>query len=183
MVAMWTRDLDSLRQGGVMFVIWGLLMALFGAALLAAPTLTGEVLMTVIGVFVILSGVALVYWAWRMRQLAGVWMAILVPAIALVVFGIVVLVQPNVVSTVLLVIAAVLIILAGTNDIAAALVLARVFRWWWVRLLRGVLLLAAGVSVVFSDISGLAVLGGLVAIWAIMLGLLSIAWGVLAIRS
>jgi len=179
----WTTDRESLRTRAVTFILWGVLLIVLGMALLAWPNLTGTVLMTIVGVFLTAAGAVLLYSAWRLRPVwGGLWVVSLVPAVALMVFGIVVLTSPDLVSTLVLTIVAVLAVIAGLNDLAGALAIARVFNWWWLRLLRGLLLVGAGVWVIVEDISGLAVVGVAAGAWSLVLGALSIVWGVLSVR-
>jgi len=179
----WTTDREMLRTRAVTFILWGVLLIVLGMALLAWPNLTGTVLMTIAGVFLVAAGAMLMYSAWRLRPVWGeLWVVSLVPAIALIVFGVVVLVSPELVSTLVVTIVAVLAVLAGLNDLAGALAIARVFNWWWLRLLRGLLLVGAGVWVIAEDISGLVVVGAAAGAWSLVLGVLSIIWGVLAAR-
>lgn len=179
----WMTDRESLRSRGVTFVLWGVLLVVLGMALFAWPDLTGTTLMTIVGVFIAAAGSVLLYGAWRLRSAWGaLWIVSLVPAVALIVLGVVVLTSPDLVSTLVLTIVAVLAVLAGLNDLAGALAIARVFGWWWLRLLRGVLLIGAGVWVIVGDVSGLAVLGVAAGIWALVLGALSVAWGVLTLK-
>jgi uncharacterized membrane protein HdeD (DUF308 family) len=179
----WTTDRESLRTRAVTYILWGVLLIVLGMALLAWPNLTGTVLMTIVGVFLAAAGAVLLYSAWRLRPVwGGFWVVSLVPAVALMVFGIVVLTSPDLVSTVVLTIVAVLAVIAGLNDLAGALAIARVFSWWWLRLLRGLLLVGAGVWVIVEDVSGLAVVGVAAGAWSLVLGALSIIWGVLSVR-
>lgn len=179
----WITDRESLRARALTSIPWGVLLIVLGMTLLAWPSLTGTVLMVIVGVFLAAAGAVLTYSAWRLRPIWGsLWVVSLVPAVALMVFGVVVLVSPDLVSTLVLTIVAVLAVIAGLNDLAGALAIARVFNWWWLRLLRGLLLIGAGVWVIAEDISGLAVLGVAAGTWSLVLGALSIIWGMLAAR-
>lgn len=184
MPKLWTRpDRDSIRHGAVTAVLIGILLLLAAVALLAWPELTGTAVMTIIGAVLLIAGLVLLYGAWRLRDVSrALWLVALVPAVVVAAFGLVVLVWPDVVSDVVLIIVAIIAVLAGVVDIAMSLALARVVPWWWVRLLRGLLLAGAGVWALFNDVSGLAVLGAVVAIWAFVLGALSVASGILALR-
>jgi uncharacterized membrane protein HdeD (DUF308 family) len=182
-IAVFVRDRDALRQRGWTAVLWGLALLLFGAAVLAWPAMTGRVFVVLVGALILAAGLVLVYGAWRLREVAPVmWIAALVPALAVAVFGGVVLAAPDAVSAVLLVIVAVLAILAGIGDLASALALSRIISWWWLRLLRGALLVGVGAWLIFSDLPGLVAVGAAVGVWALLLGGISITFGVLAVR-
>ena len=178
------HDRADLQQRGWSFVLWGLALVLFGVAVLAWPGLTGAVLVALIGAVILAVGLVLVHGAWRLREVAGgFWLAALVPALAVAVFGAVVLAFPDAVSAILLVIVALLVIIAGVGDIASAFTIASIIGWWWLRLLRGVLFVAAGVWMILSDLSGLVAIGALLGVWALLLGAITIAFGVLALRA
>lgn len=159
-------------------------MLLFGVAVLAWPEPTGTVLVTLIGAVILAVGFALTYGAWRLREVAErLWVVSLIPALIVTAFGLIVLAFPDEVGTVLLVVVAVFVIIAGIGDVASSFALIPMVGWWWVRLLRGALLVGAGAWLILSDISGLLAIGVLVGVWALLLGAITIAFGVLALRA
>lgn len=183
-ITLFVHDRAALRRRGWSFAMWGAALILFGVAVLAWPELTGTVLVALIGATILAVGLALVYGAWRLREVAErLWLVSLVPAVAVAVFGAIVLAFPDEVSAVLLVIVAALVIIAGVGDMAASFALASVVGWWWVRFLRGLLLVGAGVWVIFSDLSGLVAIGTLLGVWALLLGAITTAFSVLALRA
>ncbi len=183
-VQLFVTDRDALRQRGWPTVLWGAVMLLFGVAVLAWPELSGTVLVALVGATILAVGLVLAYGAWRLREYAErLWVVSLVPALVVAAFGAVVLAFPDAVGTVLLVVVAALVILAGIGDIASSFALVPLVTWWWIRLLRGALLAGAGVWVVLSDVSGLAAIGVLVGVWAVLLSAITIAFGALALRA
>lgn len=178
------RDRESLHRHGWAFVLWGAALLLFGIAILAWPGLTGAVLVALIGAMILAAGLVLMYGAWRLREFAErLWIAALVPALMVAVFGAVVLAFPDSVAAVLLVFVAVLVIIAGVGDLASAIALSPVVGWWWLRLLRGLLMVSAGVWAITSDLSGLVAIGWLLGAWALLIGAITIAFGVMALRA
>lgn len=183
-IDIWVRNPERLRRRGWSFVLWGAALLVFGAAVLVWPELTGTALVLLIGAIVFVAGLVLMWGAWRLRDAApGLWLAAMLPALAVAVFGAVVLLFPDAVSTILLVMVAVLMVLAGAGDIASSLALISTVRWWWLRLLRGLLIGGAGVWLIFADVPGLVAVGALVGLWAIVLGAITVATGVLALRA
>lgn len=177
------RDRESLRRGGITAILLGILLLLSAVALLAWPELTGTVVMAIIGAVLLAAGLVLLYGAWRLRDVArALWLIALIPALVVAAFGLVVLVWPDVVGDVVLIVLAIIAVLAGLVDVVAASALLKLVPWWWLRLLRGLLLAGAGVWALFNDVSGLAVLGAFVALWAALLGVLSVASGIFALR-
>jgi uncharacterized membrane protein HdeD (DUF308 family) len=178
------HDSAAMQRRGWSFMATGAVLVLFGVAVLAWPELTGTVLVLLIGALILAAGLVLLWGSWRLREVVGqLWIASLLPALAVTVFGILVLAFPDAVSTVLLVIVAVLVVVAGLGALASAFALSAVFRWWWLRLLRGALLVGAGVWAIFSDLSGLVAIGAVLGVWSLVLGVITVAFGLLALRA
>lgn len=172
-----TTDPEHFHRRATPFLLWGIALLLFGVAVLAWPRITGEVLVALVGAAAIVAGLVLAYAALRLREVTGVWWLSLVPALLLTGFGLLTLLSPEAVSSFFLTVAAVLVILWGIGDIALAVRVSRVVPVWWVRLLRGVVLVAAGLVVVFEPLSGLVAVAWLVALWAVAVGALSLWFG------
>lgn len=182
-INLWVNDPETLRGRGTAFIVWGVALLLFGVAVLAWPNITGAVLVALVGACILISGLALVYGSWRLRErMAGLWITALLPALGVSVFGLVVLVWPDAVSTVLVLVLAALAIIAGFGDIVSALALVKLVVWWWVRMVRGLLLAGAGVWVILSGVSGLAAIGAAIGVWALFVGAVTLVFGVLALR-
>lgn len=183
MASLWPRGRESLHGSAVTCVLWGLLLLLFGAALITWPDRTGAVLVTLLGAFIAVAGIVLAFGALRLRrQGTRLWVLALVPAVAVVMFGSVVLLLPDLVSTVVLLIVAVLVVITGVADIIGSFAILAIAPWWWLRFLRGLVLAGSGLWVLTDNPSGLAAIGVLAAIWAFVLGALSLACGILAAR-
>jgi uncharacterized membrane protein HdeD (DUF308 family) len=175
--------LDDVHRHGWPFLLWGIVVALFGVAVLAWPQLTGKALVTLIGLVMLGVGLVAVYGAVRLRELgSGIWLIALVPALVVAAVGLVVLFAPEAVSKVVLVVVAVIALLAGIWDLVSGISLLSAVRWGWLRTLRGALLVLFGVWVILTPISGLAALGWVVGVLALALAGISIALGILALR-
>lgn len=184
MASLWITDRESLRRVGKTFVLWGVILLLLGVAVLVWPDLTGSLLVTLVGVLMLIAGALLLFGAWQARVIwGGLWWITAIPAIVLLVFGIVALASPELVSAIVLLVMAVVAIIAGANDVAGAFAVAKAFGWWWVRLLRGLLLIGLGIWLIASDVSGVAVLGAIAGVWAVVVGILSLAWGALVLKA
>ncbi|MDY0341283.1 MAG: DUF308 domain-containing protein, partial [Coriobacteriia bacterium] len=182
MLSPWPRDREAVRRSGWIFLAWGVLLVLLGVALLAWPELTGAVLVALAGAFMAASGIVLIAGAVRRRSVQPkLWTFSLVPGVALTLVGAIALFFPDAVSTVFLMIVAVIALLVGLNDIAGAIVISPLVNWWWLRLLRGVLLVGIGVFVLLRNISGLVVVGTLLGLWVLVLGAVTLACGAFAL--
>jgi len=164
--------------------VWGLLFLLFGTALLIWPDRTGAMLMRLLGAFITIGGIVLTHGALRLRrQGVYMWALTLVPAAAVMVFGLLVLFLPDLVSTAVIIVVAVLLMIAGVSDVIGSFAIFAIAPWWWLRLLRGLALAGSGLWALTSNPSGLTAISVFVAIWAFLLGILSLVCGVLAARA
>lgn len=182
---MWfSRDPQILQRRGYSFLLWGLVAVVFGVAVLLWPRLTAEVFVGFFGAAILVIGLALAYGASRLRDVAGrAWLGALAPALAIAVFGALMLIFPGAVATVVLIVMGALAVVVGIGDLASALAISAVARWWWLRALRGALLTGIGVWIVLTPVSGLVALGWVLGLWAIAVGALSVALGTAALRS
>lgn len=182
-MAGFVRDRAALKQRGLSTVMWGLALGAFGVAVLIRPELTAGVLIAMIGVTVTLVGLSLMYGAFRLRDVAGgAWLLALIPATTVALFGAFVWLFPSAVGAVVLGLVAVMLILSGAGDVMSSFALASVFSWWWLRLLRGVLIAGAGVWLLASDLSGLAAIGTVIGVWALFVAAITVTFGVLSMR-
>ena len=182
-VQIFVSDRAALRERGLATVLWGLALTAFGVAVLFLPELTGSVLIALIGATIFLVGLSLMYGAYRLREVAErMWVLALAPAVMVTLFGAFVWLFPGAVGTLILVFIAVMIILVGFGDIGASFMMAPVFSWWWLRLIRGLVMSGAGAWILLSGVSGLAAIGVLVGLWALLVGALTVTFGTLALR-
>lgn len=178
------RDRTALKERGSSTILWGLALAAFGVAVLVWPVLSAGVLIAMIGVTIMLVGLALMYGAYRLREVAErAWVLALIPATSVAVFGAIVWLFPDAVGTVVLVLVAVMLMLSGVGDVMLSFALAPIVSWWWLRLVRGLLVAGAGVWMILSDLTGLAAIGTVIGLWALFVAAITITFGVLAMRS
>lgn len=183
-IAVFSTDHEVLHRTAYSYVLWGVAVVLFGVAILVWPSLSAAVFVALIGAALLVIGLILMYGSWRLHDVAGpVWWIALLPSTAVAVFGLVVVLAPATVATVMVVILGAIAVLGGIGDFVGAIALAKVVPWWWLRAIRGVLLVALGVWIVLTPVSGLVALGWLIGLWAIVVGAVSIVLGVRALRS
>jgi uncharacterized membrane protein HdeD (DUF308 family) len=181
--AWFTRDPAVLQRRGSPLLLWGLIVVAFGASILLWPRLTGVVFVTLAGIALLAVGLVFLYGGWLLRGVEGhPWLVELWPGFALVALGILGIALPDLVSTVSIVVLGALAVVVGIGDSVGAIRLANTVKWWWLRALRGALLVAVGLWIVLTPVSGLMALGWIIGLWAIAVGVVSITIGLLASR-
>lgn len=185
MIYVWTQnDVRTLHRRGWEFIAWGIVMVGVGVALAVVPQLTGQILATILGLAVVAGGLALVYGGFRLGEVSrGLEAATIVLGLLFAAAGAAIIVYAAAVTRFVLVIVAIIAVLAGAWDLVSGIAIAGTFDWWWLRALRGALLIALGIWVLATPVSGLVALGWLAGLAAIALGALSIAFGVGALRA
>lgn len=182
-INVWVKDPEALRKHSTTYIVGGVVLAAFGIVMLIRPDVSGTVLVRLIGACLLVCGLVLVYGSWKPRAgRGGAWIAALAPSIALTIFGLVVILWPNAVGQVLLVVVALLAIAAGLGDIVSSFSILAILTGWWVGLIRGILLTAAGIWLLAGNVSGLAALGTFLGIWALLIGFFTTAFGIVSRR-
>lgn len=181
-VAWVERGVHGAQRRAWPLVAWGAAVVLLGVAALAWPGLTAEVLIRLAGLAVLGVGLLLIAGALSLRETTSLWLAALLPALAVAAFGAVVLFMPGAVATVALAVIGVFALLAGVWDVVTGVAAAAMARWGWLRAGRGVLLAAFGLWVLLTPTSGLVAAGWVFGVFAILLGVVSVSLGVWVLR-
>jgi len=179
----YTSDAGSLRRTWVPLVVWGTLVAVFGIVVAGMPGLTASILVVLVGVASLAAGLVWVSWAISLRSATGGWWTIsLVPGILLVAFGTFALLQPAALAQFLFRVAGAVAAIWGFADMVVSWRLRAFFAAWWLRLLRGILVLGAGIVVVVLPTAGLVAAGVFMGVWFVVIGATTIALGLAARR-
>lgn len=179
----YTSDAGSLRRTWVPLVIWGTLIAVFGIVVAGMPELTTTVLVGLVGAVAVAAGLVWVSWAISLRTAsAGWWTISLVPGALLLAFGAFTLLRPDAVASFLFQAAAVVAVIWGLADMAVSWRLRAFFSAWWLRLVRGLLVVGAAVVVFGLPVAGKVAAGLLVGVWFLVIGATTIALGLAARR-
>jgi uncharacterized membrane protein HdeD (DUF308 family) len=182
-INIWVQDPEALRKRGSASIVWGIVLAALGVVVLSWPDITGSVLVRLVGVCITACGFVLVYGSWSLRRGPGrTWIAALVPSIAIAIFGAIVFFWPGAIGQVLLAIVALLAIAAGLFDVVLSFSIISIMHEWWVRLVRGLVIAGAGIWMIASHVSGLAAIGMFLGIWALLVGVITTAFGIMAKR-
>lgn len=179
----YTSDAGSLRRTWAPLVIWGTLVAIFGIVVAGMPGLTASVLVFLVGIAAVAAGLVWVSWAISLRTAsAGWWTISLVPGALLLAFGTFALLQPATLASFLFRVAGAIAAIWGFADMAVSWRLRAFFPAWWLRLVRGALVLGAGIVVLVLPTAGLVAAGVFMGLWFLVIGATTIALGLAARR-
>jgi uncharacterized membrane protein HdeD (DUF308 family) len=179
----YASDAGSLRRTWVPLVAWGTLVAAFGIVVAALPQLTSEVLVVLAGIGSVVAGLVWVSWALSLRRATGGWWAVsLVPGAVLLVFGAYALIEPASLASLLFRVAGAIAAVWGLADMAASWRWRSFFTAWWLRLLRGLLVVGLGVFVFFMPVAGQVTAGLLLGGLLLVIGGTTIVLGLAAHR-
>jgi uncharacterized membrane protein HdeD (DUF308 family) len=179
----YTSDAGSLRRAWVPLVAWGAVIAVFGGVVASVPGLTASVLVFLVGLGSVAAGVVWVSWAISLRRATGGWWTVsFIPGVLLLVFGAYALARPGTLAEFLFRAAGAVAAVWGLADMAASWRWRSFFRAWWVRLLRGALIVGVGVAVFLLPAAGVTTAGVLFGLWFVVIGAMTIGLGVAARR-
>lgn len=179
----YTSDAGSLRRTWVPLVAWGTVIAAFGLVVAGLPGLTAGVLVFVVGLGSAAAGLVWVSWAISLRRATGGWWAVsFLPGVLLLVFGAYALARPATLAEFLFRAAGAVAAVWGLADMAVSWRWRSFFRAWWVRLLRGALVVGVGIVVFVLPAAGVATAGLLIGLWFVVIGAMTIGLGIAARR-
>jgi uncharacterized membrane protein HdeD (DUF308 family) len=157
------------------FLLRGIVSALFGLAALLMPGLTLLTLVLVFGIYAIVDGVAAVFSSFNSRNTDDRWWIGLLEGIVSIIAGIAALIIPGIATLTLLIVIAVWAVLTGIMQIVAAIRLRReIDNEFWLGL-SGVLSLIFGIYVFLFPGAGALAVAWLIGVYAIMFGIFFIA--------
>jgi uncharacterized membrane protein HdeD (DUF308 family) len=179
----YASDAGSLRRTWVPLVAWGTLIAVFGILVAALPQLTSEVLVILAGIGSVVAGLVWVSWALSLRRATGGWWAVsLIPGALLLVFGAYALIEPASLAALLFRVAGAVAAVWGLADMATSWRWRSFFTAWWLRLLRGLLVVGLGAFVFFMPVAGQVTAGLLLGALLLVIGATTIVLGLAAHR-
>lgn len=158
-------------------VIRGVIAILFGVVALAWPGKTAAVIVIAVGIFAVVDGLVEIANGIRYRGTGGAGLHVTIGLLGLIV-GIVLLVWPGKTAEVLVWFIGLWTILGGLVQCAASVSLRGIAGsgWGW-GLFAGLLGIVFGVLVLFNVSGGLVAIVWLIALWAIVWGVMLIAFG------
>jgi uncharacterized membrane protein HdeD (DUF308 family) len=179
----YASDAGSLRRTWAPLLAWGTLVAAFGIIVALQPQLTAAVLVFLAGAGSVVAGLVWVSWSISLRRATGGWWAIsFIPGALLLVFGAYALLEPSTLAAVLFSVAGAVTAVWGLADMAASWRWRSFFSAWWLRLLRGLLVVGVGVFVFVTPTAGQVTAGLLLGALLVVIGATTIALGLAAHR-
>ena len=156
-------------------LVRGILIVLLGIAMLAWPKATLTVFVVLFAAYLIVDGIMAIFQGFSQRRDGEPSGWSFAQGVLAILFGIAVLVWPDTVGKVIMYIVAIWAILAAIGGIAAGLRLRKTPEsgWGWF-LAWGILAGIFGIALLFNPAAGILSILWLVAIWAIMSGIVFI---------
>jgi uncharacterized membrane protein HdeD (DUF308 family) len=168
---------QSRTWGGL--VLRGLVAILFGVLAFARPGTTAAALVYVFGAFAILDGIFALVASWRVAQLRGNWVGLMLVGLLGIVIGILTYVEPAATAVGLIYYVAAWALLTGIFEVAAAVRLRKVIEGEWILAVAGLLSIAFALMLAARPRAGMVSIVWFIGAYAIIFGALEIG---LAIR-
>lgn len=158
----------------------GLLAIAFGVLTWLQPALSMAALVLSFGLFVLVDGVLAVYAAWRGRHADRHWWLVLLWGLAGVVVGVLSFVAPAVTAVVMTLYIGAWALVTGLVQLVAAVRLRREMDGEWLLIVLGLVSVVFGIYTLLQPQASLLALLGVLATYAVVLGLLlvALAWRV-----
>jgi uncharacterized membrane protein HdeD (DUF308 family) len=163
-------------------VLRGVIAVLLGLAALGWPQITLEVLVILLGAYLLVDGAFAIFTGVRDRSRHRQWWLLLLEGLAGIVAGAIALFLPGITALVLIYVLAAWALITGILEILAAIRLREELRGEWLLVLGGVASILFAVIVALRPTAGMIALVWLIAIYAIIFGILFIILG-LRLRS
>ena len=153
-----------------LFLLRGIVVIVFGIAILLLPDVASYVLVLVIGAFAFFDGALMILAAVRGSHEGGRWIALLVAGLAGLAFGIIIYRQTDAAAYVIAYLFAAWLVVTGIFEIIAAVELRKTIANEWLWILSGILSLGFGAAFAFLPGLGLIALAYMIGIYAIIAG-------------
>jgi uncharacterized membrane protein HdeD (DUF308 family) len=163
-------------------VLRGVIAVLLGLAALGWPQITLEVLVILLGAYLLVDGAFAIFTGVRDRSRHRQWWLLLLEGLAGIVAGAIALFLPGITALVLIYVLAAWALITGILEILAAIRLREELRGEWLLVLGGVASILFALIVALRPTAGMIALVWLIAIYAIIFGILFIILG-LRLRS
>jgi uncharacterized membrane protein HdeD (DUF308 family) len=160
-----------------MLVLRGLIAIVFGLAALLRPSIALEVLVLLFGAYALVDGIVAIVVAVRVRDVLDGWWLWLLEGLAGLAIGLFTFWRPGVTETVLLYIIAAWAIITGVLELVVAVGLRKIIERDWLLALDGILSVVLGVLLVIRRAAGALALTWLIALYALMVGVLLLVLG------
>jgi uncharacterized membrane protein HdeD (DUF308 family) len=171
------RMTTQLARNWWILLLRGLAALLFGVLALFSPLITATVLVLFFGAYALVDGIFAVYASLTHRAEHDRWWVLLLEGLVGIAVGILTFAYPGVTVLVLLYFIAAWAFLTGILEIVAAIRLRRELEGEWLLVFSGILSVLFGILVVIFPMFGAVAVVWLIALYAILFGMLLITLG------
>jgi len=172
--------LELVARNWWVYIIRGLLALIFGLYAWFMPGMAMMVLLMFFGIFVLMEGIFSIIGAIAGRKYSEVWWLILLEGIAGVALGLLTLIRPEFVASVIVIFIALWAIWGGLFRIIAAVRLRKELDGEWLLIFGGVVSILFGLMLFKHTGAGIVAISWLIAFFASMFGMLLISFGIKA---
>jgi uncharacterized membrane protein HdeD (DUF308 family) len=163
------------RHSWWMLLVRGILALLFGVIALAFPRLTVVVLVALFGAYALVDGIFAVVVSFQERQVTKRWWVLLIEGIVGILVGLLVFILPTLATALaLLYVIAAWAIITGIFEIGAGFMLGASIGRGWLIAIAGIVSVLFGIVLIVAPGAGILSLIWLVAVYAIVFGVLLI---------
>ena len=167
-----TRIAESLHRGWVLLLVRGIAAIFFGIFTWTRPATSLAAIVIVFGVYAMVDGILAVSTAVSARKRDQDWWVLLLVGIVGILVGVFTFATPGITALVLLFYIAAWAIARGVFEIVAGVRLRKVIEGEWVLILLGIASILFGVLLFARPGQGVLTLLWLIALYAVMLGIL-----------
>lgn len=160
------------------YIIRGVVALVFGLYAWFVPGLAMKALLIFFGIFVLLEGIFAIIGSIAGRKYSEVWWLVLLEGIAGLALGLLTLIRPEFVATVIVMFIAFWAIWGGVFRIIAAIRLRRDLDSEWLLVFGGMISILFGVMLFKHIGAGIVAISWMIAFFASILGILMISFGI-----
>ena len=158
-------------------VLRGLVSLAFAAAAFLMPKFTFELLILLLGAFVLADGLLATWSGWRLRGEDKDWWVATAEGLIGVVLGLITLFKPEISAALLITFVALWCLVSGTFEIALAIRIRKEIEGEWQLALAGVVSIALGLFMLVQPNGGVISIAWWIGGYALFFGLLLVALG------
>ncbi len=167
--------LESLVRNRWLIGLRGVFAIIFGIIAIVSPQITLIALIYVFAAYALIDGILTIAWSVRNRELNDRWWLGLLEGIVDIAAAVIAVLFPTLAALTLLFVIAIWAIITGLLEIAAAIRLRAEIENEWAMGLAGAASVILGIVLILNPGPGLVGLVWVIAIWAIIFGILMIA--------
>ena len=166
--------IDVLSRYWWLFLIRGVAAVIFGILALIWPELTVQVLIYLLGAYLVVDGIFTAAAALSEREQSERWWVGLLEGLASILAGLAIFFWPDLSLLILLYLVAAWALITGIMEIVAAVELRRAIEGEWLLVLGGIVSILFGIVAFFFPGAGLVTIVWLIGIYAVVFGVLLI---------